>query len=174
MLIEEIMKKEGETSMPMSVRQNHALEHATIVILSRKVSIGTRMMGRSTWSGFYIYGDLPTELIAEAAREALARLQKGEAELAISPFCGTNLVVTGLLAGVFSFIVMGKENQIRRLPRVIFAGVIAAIVAQPAGRMAQRYVTTSANLANVSITRITKRGRRARTLHKVETAHRWD
>jgi len=46
----------------------------------------------------------------------------------------------------------------------------AIIVAQPIGRAAQKYLTTSSNLSDVTIKRITRRGAGARILYKVETA----
>ncbi len=154
------------------VRLNHALEHATVAILSRRVAMGTRLFGRATTNGFYIYGDVPTEEITKAAQEGLTRLQKGERELALSPFCGTNFAVAGALAGIFSLLALGSENRIRRLPHAIFAGIAAVLIAQPVGRLVQRYLTTSDNLANVSITSITRIGSGTRTLHKVETTCR--
>ena len=42
------------------VRRNHALEHATIQILSERNS-ALALMGRSSLWGFYIYGDMDTE-----------------------------------------------------------------------------------------------------------------
>jgi len=48
-----------------SVRRNHALEHATVSILMGRLGPGTRMVGRATGSGFYIYGDVPAERVQE-------------------------------------------------------------------------------------------------------------
>src|SRR5260370_24870266 len=74
------------------VRQNHALEHATITILSNTVP-DLRVSARSNWQGFTIFGDVDLGQLRRALDEALRRLQAGEAELAIHPNCGTNLVV---------------------------------------------------------------------------------
>src|SRR6476620_10358207 len=74
------------------VRQNHALEHATITILSRHVQ-DLRVSARSTSRGFTIFGDVDLGQLRRALDEALRRLQAGEAQLAIHPNCGTNLVV---------------------------------------------------------------------------------
>ncbi len=81
-----------------AVRQNHALEHATMHILNRRYPY-LRLMGRSSLSGFYLYGALDTQELADAVSEALLRLQQGERHLAIHPRCGTNLAVTSVLAG---------------------------------------------------------------------------
>ena len=67
-----------------AVRRNHALEHATISILLNRHG-PMRLVGRAVPDGFYIYGDIPTERLRELADEALTRLQRGEADLAVSP-----------------------------------------------------------------------------------------
>src|SRR5579883_605184 len=82
------------------IRQNHALQHATITVLSRMVP-DLRVSARSSSTGFIIFGDVDLGQLRRAVDEALARLQAGEAELAIHPNCGTNLVV-----GV-SFVTLG-------------------------------------------------------------------
>src|SRR3972149_11075566 len=94
-----------------AVRRNHALEHATVSILMGRLGPGVRMVGRATQSGFYIYGDVPTDRLEEAAAEGLARLKRGEAGLAVSPLCGTNLAVAGLLAGGSSPLAVGTRGR---------------------------------------------------------------
>ncbi len=64
------------------VRRNHALEHATMHVLSQHQRT-LRLMGRSSLSGFFIYGQVDTEALAAAASEALVRLQNGEVDLAV-------------------------------------------------------------------------------------------
>src|SRR3989442_12330027 len=89
------------------VRRNHALEHATISILLNRHG-PMRLVGRAVPDGFYIYGDIPTERLQDLADEALARLQRGEADLAVSPLCGTNIAVAGVLAGLGSYVALGS------------------------------------------------------------------
>src|SRR5207245_10808680 len=74
------------------IRQNYALEHATITILSGMVP-NLRISARSSSRGFIIFGDVDLGQLRRALDEALRRLQAGEAQLAIHPNCGTNLVV---------------------------------------------------------------------------------
>src|SRR6266550_1215228 len=74
------------------VRKNHALEHATITILSGMIPT-LSVSARSSSDGFIIFGDVDLGLLRRALDEALSRLQAGEAELAIHPNCGTNLAV---------------------------------------------------------------------------------
>ena len=152
------------------IRQNHALEHATIAILARRSETPLVLAGRATPGGFYIYGDVSTALLYEAAKEGLTRLQKGEAELAISPFCGTNIVVAGTLAGISALAALGKGNRMRQqLPRAIMAATMAILAAQPLGKRAQQYLTTSANVNEVHIGSIARAGKGKRTRHWVRT-----
>lgn len=154
-----------------SVRRNHALEHATIAILLQRLGTNIRLVGRSTASGFYIYGDVDDQTVENAAFEGLRRLQGGEADLAVSPLCGTNLAVAGILAGVSSLLAIGKRNQGDRLGRVIFAATAAVLAAQPLGRMVQKHLTTSAELDGVNIKRIRSSRNGKWNMHKVETSH---
>jgi len=145
------------------VRRVHALEHATITILSRRIP-HLSMAGRSTPNGFWLYGTVAKEQIESAANEALRRLQAGEAALAIHPRCGTNLAVAGILTGVSSFLAslsFGKdERAIDKLPRVILAATAAVFIAQPAGLAVQEAVTTCPDALRLSVGNIrqTKRG----------------
>ncbi len=155
-----------ETPFISRMRRSHALEHATMHILARRHP-NLRLMGRTALEGFYLYGMVETEEVASAAEEALARLQAGESELAIHPQCGTNLVVSGILAGLFSLAATRgrKESLLGKLPRVILAATMATILAQPLGPLLQKYVTTSSEMEGVSIERIIRWGR---GLHQVK------
>ncbi|GAG46770.1 unnamed protein product, partial [marine sediment metagenome] len=50
-----------------ALRQNHALEHATVSLLARKLDSNVRIIGKSTFDGFYIYGNVPSKAVREAA-----------------------------------------------------------------------------------------------------------
>lgn len=153
-----------------SVRRNHALEHATISILLRKHG-QIRVVGRAVPDGFYIYGDVPTERLEEFASEALERLQKGEAHLAVSPHCGTNIAVAGLLAGVGSYVAMGaRSDRLGGLPGAIIASVAAVIASQPLGRWVQKNYTTSPDLEGVRVVSVKKSSSRLGNVHKIQTA----
>src|SRR4030042_4098119 len=143
-----ILEAEGSLlDLLSSVRRNHALEHATIAVLLGKVGPSTRLIGRASTDGFFIYGNVPTEKIQESANEALVRLKEGEAQLAVSPLCGTNLAVAGILAGLASLVALGGgRSRLERLPNVLMAAVVAVVGAQPLGRLGQRYVTTPRDL----------------------------
>ena len=152
-----------------AVRQNHALEHATVALLMSKVKVGTRLLGRSTADGFYIYGDATTEAVSQAAEEGLSRLKKGEYNLAVSPFCGTNLVVTAVLAGLAAMFAMRNTERNDRLPNVLLASLAAVVVAQPLGRIAQKHITTSTDVADVDIVNVSDTSTGKHTRHKIKT-----
>src|SRR5207247_8658926 len=95
-----------------AVRRNHALEHATISILLNRHG-PMRLVGRAVPDGFYIYGDIPTDRLRELADEALTRLQRGEADLAVSPLCGTTIAVAGVLARLGSYLAVGWRARRR-------------------------------------------------------------
>lgn len=153
-----------------SVRRNHALEHATITILLKKHGI-VRVVGRAAPDGFYIYGNVPTDRLEEFAHEALERLQSGESHLAVSPLCGTNLAVAGVLAGVGSYVAMGaRSDRLGGLPGAIFASVAAVVASQPVGRWVQKHYTTLPDLKDVRIVSVRGLGGRLTKIHKVQTA----
>jgi len=152
-----------------SVRRNHALEHATITVLLSKLG-QMRVIGRATADGFYIYANVPTSRLGEFAGEALARLQRGEAHLAVSPLCGTNLVVAGVLAGVGSYFALDSgRNRVGGLAGAVTAATLGVLAAQPLGRLVQKHYTTSPDLDEVRIVSVEPIGRGHR-LHKVRTA----
>jgi hypothetical protein len=155
-----------------SVRRNHALEHATITVLLRKIGHDIRMVGRATRDGYYLYADVPTELLEASTREALARMKSGEGHLAVSPLCGTNLAVAGALAGAASMLTLGNSRRSEKVPNVMLASMLAVLVAQPVGRMVQQYLTTSPDLADTEIVGIRAGGRGGARFHKVQTTRR--
>ncbi|MFN3929942.1 MAG: DUF6391 domain-containing protein, partial [Thermoflexus sp.] len=129
------------------IRRNHALEHATIHLLSQRFP-GQPMAGRSTPFGFYIYGNVPMEAVVAASHEALERLRRGERHWAIHPGCGTNYVASGTTAGLAAFLTLGLVPHRRRrdvLPLVILATVLTLIAAQPLGPWLQAHLTTQAD-----------------------------
>ena len=135
-------------------RRNHALEHASIHILSSRFP-GLSLAGHSNPTGFFLIGDLPTEAVREAVTEALARLQNGEHNLAIHEGCGTNYVVTGGLAALFAYAGMsGTRNnreRLERLPLVTALSIVAFLIARPLGPILQMRVTTQPDPGNLSL-----------------------
>lgn len=124
-----------------AVKQNHALEHATIVLLSRQFP-DTRLAGVSFAAGFFVFGEVPPEAIIPAASEALRLLRTTAPEMAIHERCGTNLAVTGILTGLAAMAVARMRRPFNSFNNVILASTAAIILARPLGLTVQRYVTT--------------------------------
>jgi hypothetical protein len=119
------------------VRQNHALEHATISLITQR-NPRSVLRGRSTANGFYVYGELEMNDLRECTAEALERLRNGEPEMAIHPRCGTNLAVAGMMAGLSS--------------------VVSLFFAPPVGMYVQKRWTTQTPADDMSIVDISQRG----------------
>jgi hypothetical protein len=155
------------------VRRNHALEHATLHVLSRQMP-NLSVVGRSDWRGYSIYGQVDTGQLARAAQEALARLKAGEGQLAIHPRCGTTLATTGILSGLAAFLALGLGDSKGRfrwanLPEALLAATIGAIVAQPLGMWLQQRITTSGSVGDLHITRVFQQRGGSVPIHRVET-----
>ena len=138
----------------LKTRRNHALEHATIHLLSRGNS-SKRMAGHSNPTGFFLLGDLQTQDIWTAVTEAHTRLNSGEAGLAVHPGCGTNMATTTLLAATFAWLPLrGTKSTFWRLflmPLALIFAVIGYQLSRPLGQWLQKYVTTEAKLGNLQI-----------------------
>ena len=154
------------------IRRNHGLEHATLTLLARRFP-GRAIGGYSDPGGCWIIGDLETEAIAEAALEALERLRKGEAGLAVHPHCGTNFAVTGSLAGLSSALVMlpngTRRQKFERLPLAALLATLAVIAAQPLALIVQSRITTSGQPGNLTITQVTRQEQGKMVIHRIQT-----
>ncbi|MCB0117773.1 MAG: hypothetical protein KDD72_02000 [Anaerolineales bacterium] len=153
----------------LETRRNHALEHATIHLLSRKLP-GQRMAGHSNPTGFFLLGDLTTEQIWESATEAHTRLNSGESDLAVHPGCGTNMATSALLAGTFAwFPLRWTKSTLWRVLLIPFALTFAILgyqLSKPLGPWLQKYVTTEADLGSMQIVKIVPVGK---GVHRVIT-----
>lgn len=155
------------------VRRNHALEHATLQILSKNHP-KRGMVGNSDMRGFWVFGDVPTEQLQEAVDEALVRLKNGEHHLAIHPNCGTNFVTSGVLAGAFAWLGMlgmrrTTRDTIDRLPLVMSLATLALIFSQPLGPIFQARFTIDPKVGDLQVTEITQYKRRDIPVHRVKT-----
>jgi len=153
-----------------AVRRNHALEHATLHVLS-ETSPHLRLVGRSDWAGFTLYGAADIQEIADAALTALQRLRAGESQLAIHPRCGTNLASGVVLAGLTSYIALsGKhKTRIRRIAELVLGLGAAVALSQPLGLQLQEHVTTFADVCDLQITGVQRRESRALIIHRITT-----
>ncbi len=137
-----------------AVKQNHALEHATIVLLSKKYP-EARLAGISSALGFFVFGDLPTEAILPAAEEALGLLRSTQPDLAIHERCGTNLAVAGMLTGLSAMAVSKMRRPFNTANNVILASTAALVLARPLGLAVQRYFTTQTPNSSMVIEKVT-------------------
>ncbi|ARV57386.1 hypothetical protein BZZ01_00955 [Nostocales cyanobacterium HT-58-2] len=144
----------------LMLRQVHALEHATVWVLSasNNVQVPTRtprpshfqvdnelLGGLSTERGFYLYGEVNVSDMRRAVTLAQHRLTNGEWDLAVHPRCGTNmsvamLLTAGLAVGIHLVLPRGPIEQLIGLG---LAATTAAELAPDIGALAQRYLTTS-------------------------------
>ena len=138
------------------VRQNHALEHATITILSGFVP-DLRISARSSSRGFIIFGDVDLGQLRRALNEALSRLQAGESQLAIHPNCGTNFVVGFTLLTLGTLLGMTSSRPRTRMASTALSSVAGLVAARPLGELVQKYVTTLPDLEGVYVTDIFRR-----------------
>ena len=150
------------------VRQNHALEHATFTILARMVPT-LNASARSSGDGFIIFGDVDLELLRRALDEALARLQAGEAELAIHPNCGTNLAVGISLVTLGTLLGLVSSRTRTRVVTAAASSVAGWAAARPLGEYVQRHFTTLPDLHGVRVTAITRRTFLGMTIIDVRT-----
>lgn len=148
------------------LRQVHALEHATVWVLSElagepaKIQLDNELLGGlSTEQGFYIYGEVNISDLRRAVIVGLNRLINGEWDLAVHPRCGTNtsvamLLTLGLAVGVNMLL---PFRPIEQLIGLGLAATTAAELAPDVGYIAQRYLTTAIpfNLVieNITLTR---------------------
>jgi hypothetical protein len=138
-------------------RRNHAYEHATIHMLNRQ---RYSLSGNSNVGGFVLIGDVPTEKVETAAKEALRRLRGGESQLAVHPNCGTNLVVSGLLTtsiAALGFTGTNRKSAWERFPIIMLLMMFAALYSQPLGMVLQQYITTEGDPGDLELVSVTRR-----------------
>jgi Domain of unknown function (DUF6391) len=151
-----------------NVRRNHALEHAAITVISERYP-DIQLRGRSNRKGFYIYGQVNTEVLRSAIEEAARRMRGGETELAIHPRCGTNLAVAGILSGLSAALAAQMRPRQNRFSYAILASLAALWVSPGIGTATQRYVTTLADLGDLRVESIEQRRFLREASHWVRT-----
>ena len=134
------------------LRRNHALEHATIVVMMEREP-GRKLSGFSTDEGFFVQGVRSIEEVESAAREALRRLRGGEKGLAIHRNCGTTIVAANLLTAVFFIgsLALGLYLNWPVYLLILGAIVLAFALRVPLSLFLQRFVTTDTDLSNAEV-----------------------
>jgi hypothetical protein len=156
----------------LETRRNHALEHATIHVLSTNYP-DSHLAGHSNPTGFFVLGNVTTDDMKSAVEEARTRLRGGESELAIHAGCGTNFATTALLSGGLAWFPLSGSKSMRRrlglLPFAVALGVLGFVLSQPLGPFLQAKVTTEADLGDLQIEEIIPLRRRGVAVHRVIT-----
>jgi hypothetical protein len=148
-------------------RRNHALEHATIHMLSDQHK-NFSAQGSSNHRGFYlnIYGDIGEADVRAAVEEAYRRMKGGDHKLAVHPNCGTVLLTTAAMGALASQTAFGLEQRrqgrrhmdlnviVNGLPGAILAGVISLILSRPVGMALQEKLTTDGDLGALEVVRV--------------------
>lgn len=129
-------------------RQHHAIEHATLSLLGERFP-GRRMAGYSDPAGFTLLADVSEDGVRRALADAMLRLQAGDAHLAIHPYCGTNLLATGVLVTLASLLggIGTRKGALSRFARTLVLVLPALVVGPGVGIYLQRY-TTEARIAD--------------------------
>ena len=137
-----------------NVRRNHAIEHATVTLLLER-GIRAPMGGYSISPGFLIWSRASLEDVSIAARDALDLLKAGNSDLAISPYCGTNIVTFALVGVLAAKVFSGRRRGFWAILRgAVAALVAAAILGRPVGTFIQRHFTTLPDVLDVEFAEI--------------------
>lgn len=144
----------------VTLRQVHALEHATVWVLSEMMARShaphrsqarsappdnAQLSGLSTHEGFYVYGQVATPMLCRAVRQALQRVVQGEPQLAIHPRCGTNVAVglTLTLGLTWGAHVLLPKHLIVQAMGIGTALAFANQLTPEVGAWAQQHLTTA-------------------------------
>ncbi|MGE5334895.1 MAG: DUF6391 domain-containing protein [Nitrososphaerota archaeon] len=146
----------GDVLFGRRTRQNHALEHATVTLLSRSLP-NLNASARSNSRGFIIFADMPVGEVRDATQEALKRLREGESELAIHPNCGTNLAVGLSLMVVGSLFALTALRPRTRIATMMAGSLAGMTAARPLGTLMQRYITTLPDVRDIRIESVRRR-----------------
>lgn len=141
----------------MNTPKIHALEHATIAVLSSQFN-RKNFSGLSLPVGFFLVGEASIEEVRDAFDIALSRLKAGETTLALSKNCGTNIAVTGALCALTAVAAFsGTKSTKERLKRfdllALSLGFLSRIGPE-LGMLVQKKVTTDPNVAGLNVTEI--------------------
>jgi hypothetical protein len=141
-------------------RRNHALENATVNVLEQQYGRRLPLGGFAEADGFHIHGPAQPNVVLAAAEEGLARLKRGETQLALHPRGGT-MIVSGELISALTFFVTLLVFRSFAFPALLLAMVLAILaartLAQPLGLFLQRTLTTSLDVQTLHIDHVDAR-----------------
>lgn len=132
--------------------RNHGLEHATISLLMQEFKLRGPMAGYSIPRGFFILGNATLDQIEKSTSLALTQFQEGEKGLAISPYCGTNILTSATLATIASLAGYKLSGGgLKGFNQAVSAVTFSLIASQPIGKILQKRFTTSSDMANLRL-----------------------
>ncbi|RJQ41330.1 MAG: hypothetical protein C4545_06910 [Anaerolineaceae bacterium] len=162
-----------ETNLVWKVRSNHALEHATLHVLSTEVT-RARVSGLSDAGGFWLLGEVPTALVFESARGALERMKAGDTGLAMHDNCGSNLVPSIMVSGGLAWLAMaGTGNSLRkkavRFPIAVLLALVGFEAAKPIGPLLQEKTTSTDHVDSMVVREVRCYKPYGLVIHRVTT-----
>ena len=165
--------KVSPMDMLAHIRKNHAMEHATIHLLTEALP-HVSFAGYSFVRGYWILGKAELQDVQKAAEMAHARLKNGEHKLAIHPNCGTNIAMIGLCTAAAAMLTSfgddEDESPMSRFSAFTTAGMIGALVGKPLGPKVQEKISTDPDVSSLSIVSINCSSLRGTPLFFVETS----
>ena len=136
------------------IRCQHGREHATVAVLLER-GLRPPLAGNATPRGFFIYSRASKEEVRDAAGEALRRLQSGRRDLAVSPYCGTNILVAALIALLISSLLKGRSKSVLKGISSLALGIMAAMVLRRrVGELVQEHLTTLPDSDGVTVRQV--------------------
>ena len=136
------------------IRSQHGREHATVAVLLER-GISPPLAGNATPGGFLVYSRASTEDVREAAEEALRRLQSGQHGLAVSPYCGTNILVAALIALIVTSVLRGRSKSVMKGMSSMMLGIMVALTfRRRVGELVQEHLTTLPDSDGVSVRQV--------------------
>ncbi len=110
------------------------------------------MGGYSVSSGFMIWSRASADDVLSAAREALKLLESGRSDLAVSSYCGTNLVTSALIGGLAAVAISrGRRGFWPGVKGAAAALIASSTLGRPLGRFLQRRFTTLSDVEGMTI-----------------------
>lgn len=165
--------KVAPMDMIAHIRKNHAMEHATIHLLTEALP-HVSFAGYSFVRGYWILGKAELQDVQKAAEMAHARLKNGESKLAVHPNCGTNIAMIGLCTAAAAMLTsVGNdedESPMSRFTAFTTAGMIGALAGKPLGPKVQKKITTDSDVKNLSIVSINCSSLRGTPVFFIETS----
>ena len=133
------------------VRRNHSIEHATVTLLLER-GAGAPMGGYSIPPGFVIWSRATLDDVSLAAQDAMDLLKAGHSDLAISPYCGTNIAAYAVVGGLTAKLVIGRRKGFWAVAGGVATALIAAaLLGKPLGRFFQSHFTTLPDVSGAEL-----------------------